>query len=79
MDIQDLIDQLNDMVLLYNTKKIILTITDGDDEYRIKKITGINCGRYFQPYDNVAEVIINIKRKWGRKEWQDLAILQMKN
>lgn len=63
MDIQNLIDQLNDMILIYNTKKIILTITDGDNEYRIKEITGINCGKYFQPSDNVAEVIINIKRK----------------
>ena len=63
MDIQNLIDQLNDMVLLYNTKKIILTITDGDNEYYIKGITGINCGKYFEPIDNVAEVTINIKRK----------------
>ena len=63
MNIQELIDQLNDMVLIYNTKGIILTITDGDNEYRIKGITGINCGKHFQPSDNVAEVTINIKRK----------------
>lgn len=61
MNIDDLIKQLNDLKLLYGNK-IILTITDGESDYAIKDITGIQCAKYFQPIDGVAEVIINIKR-----------------
>lgn len=62
MNIQELVKQLNDMKLLYGNK-IVLTITDGESDYTIKDITGIQCAKYFQPIDGVAEVIINIKRK----------------
>lgn len=62
MNIQDLIKQLQDMMLLYGNR-IILTITDEQDEYSIKKITGYQCAKYFEPTDNVAEVVITIGRK----------------
>lgn len=62
MNIQDLINQLQDMVLLYGDR-IVLTITDGQNEYSIKEITGKQCAKYFEPSDNVAEVIITIGRK----------------
>lgn len=62
MNIDDLIKQLNDLKLLYGNK-IILTITDGESDYAIKDITGIQCAKYFVPSDRVAEVIINIKRR----------------
>lgn len=62
MNIDDLIKQLNDLKLLYGNK-IILTITDGESDYAIKDITGIQCAKYFQPIDGVSEVIIKIKRK----------------
>ena len=65
MNIQDLIKQLQDMMLLYGNRinRIILTVTDEQNEYSIKKITGKQCAKYFEPTDNVAEVIITIVRK----------------
>ena len=62
MDIQDLIKQLQDIILIYGNK-IILTITDGKSEYRIKDITGKPCAQYFEPSDLVSEAIIRISRK----------------
>lgn len=62
MSIQDLIKQLHDMVLLYGDR-IVLTITDGQNEYNIKEIIGKQCAEYFEPTDNVAEVVITIGRK----------------
>ena len=62
MNIQKLIKQLEDMILIYGNR-IILTITDGENEYRIKNINGKQCAKYFEPKDNVAEVTINIYRK----------------
>lgn len=62
MSVQELIKQLDDMVLVYGDK-IILTISDGETEYRIKDITGKLCAKYFEPSDNVAEVIVRIDRK----------------
>jgi hypothetical protein len=62
MSIQDLIKQLQDIELVYGDK-IILTITDGESEYRIKDITGKPCAKYFEPSDHVAEVIVRIDRK----------------
>lgn len=62
MTIKELIKQLEDMRLLYGDK-VILTVTDGELDYRIKDITGISCAEYFEPSDNVAEVIITISRK----------------
>ena len=62
MGIQDLIKQLQDIVLIYGDK-IILTITDGKSEYRIKDITGKSCAQYFEPSDHVSEVIVRISRK----------------
>ena len=62
MSIQDLIKQLQDMVLIYGDK-IILTITDGKTEYRIKDITGKLCAQYFEPSDHVSEVIVRIDKK----------------
>ena len=62
MNIQELIKQLEDMMLIYGDR-IILTITDGENEYRIKNINGKQCAKYFEPKDNVAEVTINICRK----------------
>jgi hypothetical protein len=50
------------MALLYGDK-IVLTITDGHNEYSIKEITGKQCAKYFEPSDNVAEVVITIGRK----------------
>lgn len=62
MTIKELIKQLEDMRLLYGDK-VILTVTDGELDYRIKDVTGIGCAEYFNPSDNVAEVIITINRK----------------
>ena len=62
MTLKELIKQLEDMQLLYGDKEI-LTVTDGELDYRIKNITGIGCAKYFEPSDNVAEVIITIGRK----------------
>lgn len=39
MNIQELIKQLEDMMLIYGDR-IILTITDGENEYCIKNING---------------------------------------
>ena len=50
------------MQLLYGDK-VILTVTDGESEYRIKKIIGKQCAKNFKPSDHVAEVIITINRK----------------
>ena len=61
--IQDLIKQLQDLILIYGDNKIVLTITDGESEYRIKDITGKQCAQYFEPSDNVSEAIIRIRRK----------------
>lgn len=62
MTIKELIKQLEDMQLLYGNKTI-LTVTDGELDYCVKDITGISCAKYFDPSDNVAEVIITIRRK----------------
>lgn len=62
MTVKELIKQLQDIVLLYGDK-IILTITDGKSEYRIKDITGKPCAKYFEPSDHVSEVIVRIGRK----------------
>ena len=62
MTVKELTKQLEAMQLLYGDK-IILTITDGELYYRIKSMTGISCAKYFEPSDNVAEVIITIGRK----------------
>lgn len=62
MKIEELIKYLNDMILLYGNK-VILTITDGEDDYAIKSVSGISCAKYFTPQDKVAEVIIKIGRK----------------
>lgn len=62
MNIQDLIKQLQDMVLLYGNRTV-LTITDKQNEYNIKEITGKQCAKYFDHTDNVSEVIITISRK----------------
>ena len=62
MNIQELIKQLNGMKLLYGNK-IILTITDGETEYRIKDITGKSCAQYFEPSDHVSEIIVRIDKK----------------
>lgn len=62
MTIKELIKQLADMQLLYGNKTI-LTVTDGELDYCVKDITGISCAKYFDPSDNVAEVIITIRRK----------------
>ena len=62
MSIQDLIKQLQDIVLLYGDRTI-LTITDGESEYRIKDITGKPYTRYCEPSDHVSEAIIRISRK----------------
>lgn len=62
MSIQDLIKQLQDIILIYGDR-IILTITDGKTEYRIKDITGKPCARYFESSDHVSEAIIRIGRK----------------
>lgn len=62
MNIQGLIKQLEDMILIYGDR-MILTITDGESEYRIKDITGKQCAKYFEPSDHVSEAIIRIDRK----------------
>lgn len=62
MKIKELINELNDMLLLYGDKTI-LTITDSQNEYDIKSVCGTQCAKYFQPTDNVAEVTIEIKRR----------------
>lgn len=62
MNIQELIKQLEDMILIYGDRMLI-TITDGEREYCIKSINGKQCAKYFEPKDNIAEVIINIYRK----------------
>lgn len=62
MKIKELIKQLEDMRLLYGDK-VILTVTDGELDYRVMDIAGISCAKYFDPSDNVAEVIITIGRK----------------
>lgn len=62
MTIEELIKQLEDMHLLYGNK-VILTVTDGKLDYRVKNITGISCAKYLVPSDNVAEIIITISRK----------------
>lgn len=46
MEIKELIKQLEDMRLLYGDK-IILTVTDGELDYRVKCINGISCAKYF--------------------------------
>lgn len=62
MEIKELIEQLEDMQLLYGDK-VILTVTDGELDYRIKSITGISCAKYFKTEDRVAEVIITVCRE----------------
>jgi len=64
MNIQGLIKQLEDMILIYGDQ-IILTITDGESEYCIKNVNGKQCAKYFEPKDNVAEVIISIYKSEG--------------
>jgi hypothetical protein len=62
MSIQDIIEQLQDIILVYGDRTI-LTITDGESEYRIKDITGKPCAMYCEPSDYVSEAIIRISRK----------------
>ncbi len=62
MTIRELIKRLQDIVLLYGDK-IILTITDGKIEYKIKDITGKPCAQYFESSDHVSEAIVRIDRK----------------
>lgn len=62
MNIQELIKQLEDMALIYGDR-VLITITDEESEYRIKSINGKQCAKYFEPKDNVAEVVINICKK----------------
>lgn len=62
MNIQDLIKQLKDISSMYGDR-IILTITDGETEYKIKDITGIPCAKHFDPSDHVSEAIVRIGRK----------------
>lgn len=62
MTIKELIKQLEDMRLLYGDK-VILTVTDGESEYHIKKIIGKQCAKHFEPSDYVAEVIITISKE----------------
>lgn len=62
MKLKELIKRLEDMRLLYGDK-VVITVTDGELDYRVKDITGISCAKYFEPSDNVAEIIITISRK----------------
>lgn len=62
MSVQEMIKQLQDNVLIYGDK-IILTITDGETEYKVKDITAKPCAKYFEPSDHVSEVIVRIDRK----------------
>ena len=64
MNIQELIKQLEDMILIYGDR-VLITITDGQSEYRIESINGKQCAKYFEPKDNVAEVVISICNKNG--------------
>lgn len=52
------------MVLLYGNRTV-LTVTDKQNEYNIKEITGKQCAKYFDHTDNVSEVIITIGKKRG--------------
>ena len=61
MSLHNLIKQLQDIALIYGDK-IVLTITDGESEYRIKDITGKSCAQYFKPSDHVSETIVRIKK-----------------
>lgn len=67
MPIDGLIKRLQDMLLLYNNKTI-LTISDGENEYDIKSITGMPCAKYFEPKDNVAEVTITVEPRGEEKK-----------
>ena len=67
MTIDGLIKRLQDMLLLYNNKTI-LTISDGENEYDIKSITGKPCAKYFEPKDNVAEVTITVEPRGEEKK-----------
>ncbi len=67
MKIQDLIEQLQDLAMIYGDK-IILTITDGKTEYKIKDITGIPCAMGCEPSDHVSEAIIRIDRRRKKNE-----------
>lgn len=62
MTLDVLCKHLNDMELLYGDK-VILTVTDGESEYHIKKIIGKQCAKHFEPSDHVAEVIITISKE----------------
>jgi hypothetical protein len=62
MSIQDLIKKLQDIVMIYGNE-IILTITDGESEYKVKDITGQLCSKCFEPSDHASEAIIRIDRK----------------
>lgn len=61
MNVEKLIKILNDMILLYGNR-IILTITDGESEFRIKDVCGNQCAKYFEPIDKVSEIIIEISK-----------------
>lgn len=62
MNIEDLAKQIADMRLLYGDN-VIITVTDGKTDYRIKAISGKPCAKYFEPRDKVAEVIISVTKK----------------
>lgn len=64
MDFKRLFNILTDMHLLYGDK-VILTVTDGESEYRIKHVTGEPYAKYFEQSDKVAEVTIVLDRKRG--------------
>ena len=61
MDFKRLFKILTDMHLLYENK-VILTITDGESEYKIKCINGKSCAKYFNPSDKVAEIAITLDK-----------------
>lgn len=62
MTLDNLIKQLSEMKLPYGNK-IILTVTDGESEYKIKQITGKQFAKYFEPTDKVSEVVITIGKR----------------
>lgn len=61
MDFKRLFKILTDMHLLYGDK-VILTITDGESEYKIKCINGKSCAKYFNLSDKVAEIAITLDK-----------------
>lgn len=56
-----IIKSLEDMLLIYGNRHII-TITDGENKYRILEIDGYQCAKHFEPSDKVAEIVIKINK-----------------